>query len=55
MEWQQFAVRYLAGGEFALATRFGEGSGFSAATAKEIQSWPVVVREGSYAVRRPTS
>ena len=52
--WQQFLVRYLGTGQFALVTRFGVDNGFSASTVKEIQSWPVLVREGRYALRRPT-
>ena len=46
VQWQQFAVRYLGSGQFAVVTRFGEGNGFSTSTAKEVQSWPVLVRRG---------
>ncbi|MET0694446.1 MAG: hypothetical protein ABWY56_10975 [Propionibacteriaceae bacterium] len=51
--WQQFAVHYLESGHYALATRFGTGRGFSAATVATIDSWPLRLGVQGYELRQP--
>jgi hypothetical protein len=52
-EWQQVVLDYLGDGQYAVPTRFGRGRGLSAATAAEIESWPVHTRADSYLLRQP--
>jgi hypothetical protein len=51
--WQQAVLNYLGSGELALATRFAHGRGLTAATAAEIESWPVRWQVDEFELRQP--
>lgn len=53
--FQQFALDYLASGEWTVVTRFHRGWGYSGQTVREIARWPVVEEAGTYRLRRPES
>ena len=53
--WQQTVLEYLGSGELALATRFDQGRGLTAATASEIRSWPVRLEVEGFELRQPPS
>lgn len=53
--WQVVALDYLRGGDVAvLGVRFHHGFGYTAATAKELRSWPRLGGVGHDLVRRPS-
>ena len=51
--WQQMVLEYLGSGELALATRFAHGRGLTAATAAEIESWPLRWKVDEFELRQP--
>ncbi|HYI52942.1 MAG TPA: hypothetical protein VEX57_03180 [Microlunatus sp.] len=52
-DWQAFALEYYRSGDAAIAVRFRAGAGFSRATARTIERWPVIVEVGEFVVREP--
>lgn len=53
--WQRHAIAYLRSGDATIILRFDETTGFDPASARTVRSWPVIMRAGSYLIRRPTS
>jgi alpha-1,2-mannosyltransferase len=51
--WQQVVLRCLGSGELALATRFDQGRGLTAATTAEIESWPMLMTVEGFELRQP--
>jgi alpha-1,2-mannosyltransferase len=51
--FQSFAVGYLGSGDRAIIARFHQTDGFDKKTAKIVNSWPLLARSGSFAVRAP--
>ena len=52
-DWQALALDYYRSGDAVIAVRFSTANGFSRATARTVEGWPVLVQEGGYAIRRP--
>ena len=52
-DWQALALDYYRSGDAVISVRFSTRSGFSRATARTVERWPVIVHEGGYAIRRP--
>lgn len=51
--FQRYALTYLSGGDASLSSRFRARSGFSRRTARTVNRWPVIAKEGRYVLRRP--
>jgi alpha-1,2-mannosyltransferase len=52
-DWQALALDYYRSGDAVIAVRFDTATGFSRATARTIRSWPVIVEEDGFEIRRP--
>lgn len=53
LDWQALALAYYRSGEAAIPVRFSTDTGFSEATARELDRWPVIAKAGRYTVLRP--
>ena len=51
--FQEYVLAYLASGDRTMVMRFERNAGLSDSTADAIESWPVVVASGRFAVRAP--
>jgi hypothetical protein len=51
--FQAYALRYLRSGDTTCIARFYLGFGFSAKSARQVYTWPIVKRAGLYKLRRP--
>ncbi len=52
--WQTFALDYFRTGTVTIVARFGYRDEFSRASARTVDSWPVVASSGTFRVQRPT-
>ncbi|MFT4164126.1 MAG: hypothetical protein QM650_02670 [Microlunatus sp.] len=52
-DWQMLALAYYRSADAVLPVRFSAESGYSAATARTMTSWPVLVKAGGCAIRVP--
>jgi hypothetical protein len=52
-EFQDFAIGYLRSGDRAILARFTADEGWSRASNRVVQSWPVVAEAGRFSVRIP--
>ena len=53
VDWQALALDYYRSGDAVIPVRFAIDAGFSRATARTLEPWPVIVEADGYAVRRP--
>jgi hypothetical protein len=51
--WQRFAIDYLRSGSAVIVVRFNTGFGFSAHSARVVRKWPMLARDGRFALRSP--
>lgn len=51
--WQAYAMDYLRSGDAVVIERFYRGFGFNKASAKTVDSWPVLAESGYRRVREP--
>ncbi|HEU4545418.1 MAG TPA: hypothetical protein VFR88_03920, partial [Microlunatus sp.] len=52
-DWQALALDYYRTGDAVIAVRFSTATGFSRATVRTLQSWPVIVEKDGFVIRRP--
>jgi alpha-1,2-mannosyltransferase len=52
-DWQALALDYYRSGNAVIPVRFSTASGFSEATARTVDEWPVIAEAEGYAIRRP--
>ena len=52
-DWQALALDYYRSGNAVIPVRFSTASGFSEATARTVDEWPVIAEADGYADRRP--
>jgi hypothetical protein len=51
--FQEYALDYLRTGDLAILARFSEQVGWSRATLRELERWPVITESGDRSVRAP--